>query len=80
VTKFGFRTKDLLMLELMEKYMKDDDWEKIVARKLKCSPITLRTRLLRIRNRYTDAVNYIEAYKSWRQKLFRLSGGRFRGL
>ena len=80
LAKFGFTTKDLLMLETIEKHVKEDNWLIATAQELRLSPVTVRVKLSRLRLKYQRAVDFIEAYKKWRERLFRKSGGRWRHL
>ena len=79
-TKFGFTTSELRLLETVEQYINEENWENMVATKLKISPVTVRTKLYRLRIKFQRSEGFNKAYKKWREKLFRKSGGRFRGL
>jgi sugar diacid utilization regulator len=76
----GFSTKDLLLLETIEKYVKEDNWLVMTAQELRIRPVTVRIKLYRMRLKFQRAENFIQAYKKWRETLFRKSGGRWRHL
>lgn len=76
----GFSTKDLLLLETIEKYIMDDNWNVKVAQKLRIQPTTVRIKLYKVRLKFQKSENFNEAYKKWRERLFRKSGGKWRHL
>lgn len=78
--KIGFTTKDLLLLEEIERKIKEKDWRLESARSLRVTPNTIKIRLYRMRRKFEDAQAFIKAYKQWRERLFRKSGGKWRHL
>lgn len=80
MAKIGFSTKDLLLLEEIERYIKEDNWRSMCARSLRVTPNTVKIRLHRMRKKFVDAQAFIKAYKQWRESLFRKSGGKWRHL
>jgi len=80
LVKSDFTTKDLLLLETVEKHVKKKNWLEATALDLKIKPVTVRVKLLRLRARYARSVGFVESYKKWRELLFRKSGGGWRHL
>jgi len=78
--KIGFSHKDLVLLETVEKYAKEENWLILTAKELRLKPVTVRTKLYRLRLRFQKSEQFIEAYKKWRETLFRKSGGKWRHL
>lgn len=78
--KTSFSPKELLLLNTIEKYVDLPNWEAVVASKLGYEPVTVRTKMYRLRSKYKRALNFIEAYKKWRETLFKKSGGAWRHL
>lgn len=79
----GFTEKELKMLEkfqdLIERGFHDGLQEK-AAIELKVSPVTVRTRLSRMRAKYRDTKAFLTEYRHWQQVLYQRSGGKFHGL
>ena len=79
----GFTDKELelleKLLELVERGFKENLDEK-AAVELKISPVTVRTRLCRMRSKYHCAKDFIRAYRGWQQRLYQKTGGKFRSL
>ena len=80
MAKIGFTTKDLLLLEEIERNIKEKDWRPKCARSLRVTPNTIKIRLHRMRKKFEDAQAFSKAYKQWRERLFRKSGGKWRHL
>jgi hypothetical protein len=80
LSRYGFSRRDLEMLETIEKLILEDRWCEMTAIKLRISPVTVRTRLYRLRLRFEKSEAFNKAYKQWREKLFRKSGGKWRQL
>jgi len=80
LTKLGFSKRDLQMLELIERYILEDQWCELVATKMRIQPTTVRGKLYGLRLKFQKAVDFIEAYKKWRASLFKKSGGKWRHL
>jgi hypothetical protein len=76
----GFTQKDLKLLEkfqdLVDRGFKEDLLEK-AAVELKMSPITVRTRLSRLRAKHKDNSRFLKDYRHWQQTLYHRTGGRF---
>jgi hypothetical protein len=67
------------LLQLVNEGYKEGLMEKC-AIELRISPVTVRTRLSRIRSKYRDAKLFMGEYRGWQQRLFQRSGGKFRSL
>lgn len=81
--KAGFTARELRLLEklleLIDAGMREDLQTK-AAISLKISPITVRTRLSRMRSKYRDTKAFMTEYRGWQQKLYQKTGGKFRSL
>ncbi len=79
----GFTQKDLKLLEkfqdLVDRGFKEDLMEK-AAIELKMSPVTVRTRLSRLRSKYRDNKAFLTEYRHWQQTLYHRTGGKFHSL
>jgi hypothetical protein len=78
-----FTVKELELLETLDRLIKDGYREGLVVKaaiRLKLSPVTVRTRLSRMRSKYGSALSFCREYRNWQQKLFKGSGGRFNPL
>jgi hypothetical protein len=79
----GFTQKDLKLLEkfqdLIDRGFKEDLMEK-AAIELKMSPVTVRTRLSRMRAKYRDNKAFMKEYRHWQQTLYHRTGGKFHSL
>ena len=79
----GFSQKELKLLEALLELIDEGDREGLetkAAIRLKCSPITVRTRLSRMRSKYRDAKAFNAEYRGWQQKLYQKTGGKFHSL
>jgi len=81
VCGFTAREMELLekLLELVERGFKEGLAEK-AAIELRLSPVTVRTRLCRLRSKYRAARQFVKEYRGWQQRLYQKTGGKFRGL
>lgn len=79
----SFTDKELKLLEtwleLIEKGERENLDEK-AAVLLKISPVTVRTRKSRMKSKYEGSLAFIRDYKSWQQKFFQRTGGKFNPL
>jgi hypothetical protein len=78
-----FPVKELELLETLDRLIKEGYQEGLVVKaaiRLKLSPVTVRTRLSRMRRKYASALRFCREYRNWQQKLFKGSGGRFNPL
>ena len=81
--KAGFTMKELKLLEKLQELVDQGYREGILeaaAVELKISPVTVRTRLCRLRSKYWDAKQFMAEYRGWQQKLYQKTGGKFRSL
>lgn len=79
----GFTEKDLELLETLWKLIKSsirENFDEKAAVLLKCSPVTVRTRLYRMSLKYEAAKRFCKEYRSWQQKLYQKSGAKFHSL
>ena len=78
---FTYKELELLekLLELVERGFKENLDEK-AAVELKISPVTVRTRLCRMRIKYRAAKEVMREYRGWQQKLYQKTGGKFKSL
>jgi hypothetical protein len=79
----GFTTKERALLEklleLIDRGLREDLATK-AAIELKISPVTVRSRLSRMRSKYRDAKGFMAEYRGWQQRLYQRSGGKFHSL
>jgi hypothetical protein len=81
--KAGFTERELKLLEKLEELVQRgfrDRLIEIAASELKLSPITVRTRLSRLRSKYAQNKTFMAEYRGWQQKLYQRSGGKFHSL
>lgn len=79
----GFTEKDLELLEMLWRLVQAGERERLdeqAAVLLKWSPVTVRTRLCRLRSKYQNAKEFCREYRSWQQRLYQKSGGKFHSL
>ena len=79
----SFTEKELQLLEAWEKLVDEghrEDLDEKVAVVLKISPITVRTRKSRMRSKYEESLAFARNYKSWQQKFFQRTSGKFNPL
>jgi hypothetical protein len=67
------------LLELVDRGLREDLGVK-AAIELKMSPNTVRSRFSRMRSKYRDAKVFMNEYRSWQQRLYQRSGGKFHSL
>ena len=79
----SFTPKELKLLEtwleLIQKGERTNLDEK-AAILLNISPVTVRTRKSRMRSKYENALAFVRGYKSYQQKFFQRTGGKFNPL
>jgi hypothetical protein len=78
-----FTEKDLALLETLRKLIKGgvrEHFDEKAAVLLKCSPVTVRTRLYRMSLKYEAAKKFCKEYRSWQQRLYQKSGAKFHSL
>lgn len=81
--KAGFTEKELKLLEKLQDLVDRGFREGLleaVAVELKISPVTVRTRLSRMRSKYQQTKTFMAEYRGWQQKLYQKSGGKFHSL
>jgi len=79
----GFSEKELRLLEVLQELVAEGEREGFeikAAIRLKCSPVTVRTRLSRMRAKYKDAKAFVTEYRSAQQKLYQKTAGKFHSL
>ena len=79
----GFSKKERVLLEelleLIDRGLREDLATK-AAIELRISPVTVRSRLSRMRSKYRDTKAFMSEYRSWQQRLYQKSGGKFHSL
>jgi hypothetical protein len=83
VHKAGFTHKEMLLLEKLLELVDRGEREGLLERaavELHLSPVTVRTRLSRLRSKYAQTKMFMAEYRSWQQKLFQRTGGKFHSL
>jgi hypothetical protein len=81
--KAGFTAKELKLLEKLQELVDDGLREGLqdkAAVELRISPVTVRTRLSRMRSKYAETKAFMSEYRHWQQLLYQRSGGKFRSL
>lgn len=79
----GLTSRELAMLEKLLELVDEGDREGLqekAAIELRISPVTIRSRLSRLRGKYRDAKAFMAEYRSWQQKLYQKSHGKFHSL
>lgn len=79
----GFTEKELALLETLWDLIKGgirDRLDEKAAVQLRLSPVTVRTRFTRMRLKYKDAKKFCKEYRSWQQRLYQKTGGKFHSL
>jgi len=79
----GFSACELKLLEKLEELITDGERENLETKAailLKLNPVTIRTRLSRMRVKYRDTKQFMAEYRGWQQKLYQRSGGKFHSL
>lgn len=69
-----------LVLEDIEEFGYSPGLPDRVAQRLGLSPVTVRTRLSRLRSKYAGTLRFIKVYRRYQQKIFQKSGGKFNPL
>jgi hypothetical protein len=83
VHKAGFTERELKLLEKLEELVQRGFRDRILetaALELRLSPITVRTRLSRMRSKYAQTKMFMAEYRGWQQRLYQRSGGKFHSL
>jgi len=79
----GFTTRERALLEklleLIDRGLREDLATK-AAIELKIDPVTVRSRLSRMRSKYRDCKGFMAEYRGWQQKLYQRTGGKFHSL
>ena len=79
----GFTARELKLLEklleLIDRGLREDLAMK-ASIELKISPVTVRSRLSRMRSKYRDTKAFMSEYRHWQQTLYQKSGGKFHSL
>jgi hypothetical protein len=81
--KAGFTERELKLLEKFEELVQRGFRERILetaAIEMRLSPVTVRTRLSRMRSKYAQTKTFMAEYRGWQQKLYQRSGGKFHSL
>lgn len=79
----GFSDKERALLEKLQDLVQRGFREGLIEKaaiELKISPVTVRTRLSRMRSKYRDTKQFMAEYRSFQQRLFQKSGGKFHSL
>jgi hypothetical protein len=79
----GFSACELRLLEKLLELIEEGERENLATKAailLKLSPVTVRTRLSRMRCKYRDAKQFMAEYRGWQQRLYQKSGGKFHSL
>jgi len=80
----SFTEKELKLLEtwskLIDEGFRSGLYDKAAAQ-LKLSPVTVRSRVSRMRtNKYENALQFVREYRSWQQRFYQRTGGKFNPL
>ena len=81
--KAGFTEREMKLLETFEELIESGMRENFInaaAVELKLSPVTIRTRLSRMRSKYNQCKEFMAEYRGWQQRLYQKTGGRFHNL
>jgi hypothetical protein len=81
--KAGFTNKEMLLLEKFEELISQGLREDLLTKaavELHLSPVTVRTRLSRMRSKYQDTKRFMAEYRGWQQRLYQRTGGKFHSL
>lgn len=81
--KAGFTNKEMLLLEKLEELVARGEREGLLekaALELRLSPVTVRTRLSRLRSKYQQTKTFMGEYRGWQQRLYQRTGGKFHSL
>lgn len=81
--KAGFTMKELKLLDELQELVDRGYREGILetaAVELHLSPVTVRTRLGRLRSKYAQTKTFMAEYRGWQQKLYQKTGGKFHSL
>lgn len=79
----GFTQKELQLLEALQELVDEGEREGLqekAAIRLKCAPTTVRTRLSRMRSKHKQAKDFNLEYRSWQQRLYQKTAGKFHSL
>lgn len=79
----GFTEKEERLLETLWKLIESgvrEGFDEKAALDLNLSQVTVRTRLYRMRLKYEAAKRFCKEYRSWQQRLYQKSGGKFHSL
>jgi len=77
--------KEIETLEIMLYWVRQGERSKtriymLTANKLKISPVTVKTRLSRLRSKYERVLETASEYRGWQQRFYQLTGGKFNPL
>lgn len=79
-----FTKKELEMLDIMIQIIEESGFSANIRQKtairLGISPVTVRTRLSRLRSKYAGTLRFVKEYRRYQQKLFQKTGGKFNPL
>lgn len=81
--KAGFTAREIVLLEKLMDLVQRGYREGVLetaAVELHISPVTVRTRLSRLRSKYAQAKMFMAEYRGWQQRLYQKTGGKFRSL
>jgi hypothetical protein len=83
VHKAGFTERELKLLEKLQELIDRGYRHGILetaAIELHISPVTVATRLSRLRSKYAQTKAFMAEYRGWQQRLYQKSGGKFHSL
>lgn len=75
--------KEMLLLEKLQELIDRGErvgLEEKAAVELRISPVTVRTRLSRLRSKYAQTKMFMAEYRGWQQRLYQRSSGKFHSL
>lgn len=81
--KRGFTVKEMLLLEKLQELIARGERERLMEKaavELRLSPVTVRTRLSRLRSKYAETKTFMAEYRGWQQRLYQRTGGKFHSL
>jgi hypothetical protein len=79
----GFTQRETKLLEKLQELVEKGYRENLIsaaAVELHLSPVTVRTRLCRMRIKYSAAKEFMAEYRGWQQRLYQRSAGKFHSL
>ncbi|MCJ7470296.1 hypothetical protein MUO74_07350 [Candidatus Bathyarchaeota archaeon] len=81
--KAGFTHKEMLLLEKLQELIDRGERNGLLEKaavELRLSPVTVRTRLSRLRSKYQQTKTFMGEYRHWQQTLYQKTGGKFHSL